>query len=251
MGEIDCCAALRDYALSQGEVHVWRVPLDWSPARLRKFRAVLSADELQKADRFHFALDRMRHLIGRGVLRTILAHCTKVSAERLCFEYSPSGKPHLMSVSTEAPPQFNVTHSGEFILIALTIGRSVGVDVERLRTDIEVERIAASFFSPHERLALRSVPTHLRFDAFFDCWTRKEAYIKAVGHGLSLPLDQFDVSCVPGQEPALLATRPDPDEARRWSIQAVDVGPDYRAAVAVEGAGWQLKTWDWPVNAID
>jgi 4'-phosphopantetheinyl transferase len=251
MDEINSWPAPRDYALSRDEVHVWRVPLDWSPARLRKFRAVLSADEQEKADRFHFALDRMRHVVGRGVLRTILARCTEVSAEQLCFNYNPSGKPHLTNGSNEAPPQFNLSHSGELILIALTIGRAVGVDVERLRTDIEVERIAASFFSPNERLALRSVPVHLRFDAFFDCWTRKEAYIKAVGHGLSLPLDQFDVSFVPGQEPALLATRPDPDEARRWSIQALDVGPDYRAAVAVEGAGWQLKTWDWPVNAID
>jgi 4'-phosphopantetheinyl transferase len=251
MDEINGWPAPRDYALSRNEVHVWRVPLDWSPARLRKFRAVLSADEQEKADRFHFALDRMRHLVGRGVLRTILARCTKVSAERLCFEYSPSGKPHLANGSKDAPLQFNVSHSGELILIALTIGRAVGVDVERLRTDIEAERIAASFFSPHERLALRSVPAHLRVDAFFDCWTRKEAYIKAAGHGLSLPLDQFDVSFAPGQEPALLATRPDADEARRWSIQAVNVGPDYRGAVAVEGAGWQLKTWDWPVNAID
>jgi 4'-phosphopantetheinyl transferase len=249
MHEIGCCPVLRDYALRRDEVHIWRITLDWPPARLRALNAVLSTDEQQKADRFHFALDRTRHVVGRGVLRTILARCTSTKAEQLCFEYSTFGKPRLAAGSTEIPLQFNVSHSSDLILIVLTIGRAVGIDVERTRTDLDVERIAASFFSPHERLALLSLPAQSRFDAFFDCWTRKEAYIKAVGDGLSLPLDQFDVCFLPGQEPRLLATRPDPAEARRWVIQALDVGPCYRAAVAVEGAGWQLKMWDWPVNA--
>jgi 4'-phosphopantetheinyl transferase len=238
---------LRDYALRRDEVHIWRIALDWPPARLRALNAVLSIDEQQKADRFHFALDRTRHVVGRGVLRTILARCTRMKAEQLCFEYSTFGKPRLAAGSTEIPLQFNVSHSGDLVLIVLTIGRAVGIDVERTRTDLEVERIAASFFSPHETLALLSLPAQSRFHAFFDCWTRKEAYIKAVGDGLSLPLDQFDVCFLPGQEPRLLATRPDPTEAGRWVIQALDVGPHYRAAVAVEGAGWQLKMWDWPV----
>jgi 4'-phosphopantetheinyl transferase len=240
---------LRDYALGRDEVHVWRVPLDWPPTRIRALNAVLSIDEKQKADRYHFAVDRARHVVGRGVLRTILAQCMRTDAERLCFEYSAFGKPRLAAGSTEIPLQFNVSHSGELVLIVLTMGRAVGIDVERMRTDLEVERIAASFFSPQERLALQSLPAQLRFQAFFDCWTRKEAYIKAVGEGLTLPLDQFDVCFLPGQQPRLLATRPDPAEARRWVIQALDVGPCYRAAVAVEGAGWQLKMWDWPVNA--
>jgi 4'-phosphopantetheinyl transferase len=240
---------LRDYALGRDEVHVWRVPLDWPPTRIRALNAVLSIDEKQKADRYHFAVDRARHVVGRGVLRTILAQCMRTDAQRLCFEYSAFGKPRLAAGSTEIPLQFNVSHSGELVLIVLTMGRAVGIDVERMRTDLEVERIAASFFSPQERLALQSLPAQLRFQAFFDCWTRKEAYIKAVGEGLTLPLDQFDVCFLPGQQPRLLATRPDPAEARRWVIQALDVGPCYRAAVAVEGAGWQLKMWDWPVNA--
>ena len=240
---------LRDYALGRDEVHVWRIPLDWPPTRIRALNAVLSIDEKQKADRYHFAVDRVRHVVGRGVLRTILARCMRTDAERLCFEYSAFGKPRLAASSTEIPVRFNVSHSGELVLIVLTIGRAVGIDVERMRTDLEVERIAASFFSPQERLALQSLPAQLRFQAFFDCWTRKEAYIKAVGEGLTLPLDQFDVCFLPGQQPRLLATRPDPAEARRWVVQALDVGPCYRAAVAVEGAGWQLKMWDWPANA--
>jgi 4'-phosphopantetheinyl transferase len=250
MNEIENCPVLRDYTLPWDEVHVWRIALDWSQARTQAFNAVLSSDEQQKAERFHFSIDRVRHVVGRGVLRAILAQCMKTNAERLCFEYGAFGKPRLATGSTEIPLQFNVSHSGELILVALAMGRAVGTDVERVRNDIEAERIAASFFSPHERLALRSLPAHLRVQAFFDCWTRKEAYIKAVGNGLSLPLNQFDVCFMPGQEPRLLATRPDLAGAGRWVIQAVNVGPDYRAAVVVEGTGWQLKMLDWPVDAV-
>jgi 4'-phosphopantetheinyl transferase len=250
MDEMDCYPALADYVLPQDEVHIWRVGLDWSPVRMRAFNAILSSDEQQRAERFHFAVDRVRYVVGRGALRTILARCMNVNAaDRLRFEYGAFGKPQLAGGSAEIPLQFNLSHSGELILIALATGRAVGTDVERVREDVEVERIAASFFSPQEQRDLQSLPARLRVQAFFDCWTRKEAYIKAVGNGLSLPLDQFDVCFLPGQECRLLATRPDPAEARRWVIRALDVGPDYRAAAAVEGAGWQLKMWDWPANA--
>jgi 4'-phosphopantetheinyl transferase len=245
----ECCHLPRDYALGRDEVHVWRITLDWPPARLRALNAILSINEQQKADGFHFALDRARYVVGRGVLRTILSRCMKREAKQLCFGCSTFGKPYLAAGSNDIPVQFNISHSGEVVLIAFTVGRAVGIDVERMRTDLEVDRIATSVFSPYERLALQSFPAHLRFHAFFDCWTRKEAYVKAIGNGLSLPLAQFDVCFLPGHDPALLATRPDTAEARRWQIKAVDVGPDYRAAVAVEGTGCQLKIWDWPVHA--
>jgi 4'-phosphopantetheinyl transferase len=242
---------LRDYQLPQDEVHVWRIALDWSPERVRAMNAVLSLDERQKADRFHFDQDRTRHVVGRGVLRSILARCMKTEAERLRFEYNAFGKPRLaprLSDGLVEPFQFNVSHSGDLVLIALTMERAVGIDVEKMRTKLDVERIAASYFSPLERLTLHSLPEDLRRDAFFDCWTRKEAYIKAVGDGLSLPLDEFDVCFLPGQEPGLLATRPHPAEAQRWVFRALDLGPDYKAAIAVEGGGWHLRTWDWPTS---
>jgi 4'-phosphopantetheinyl transferase len=250
MNGVDCCPALLDYALLQDEVHVWRIGVDWSRPGLRTFSAVLSSDEQQKAERFHFASDRVRYVVGRGALRAILAQCLNTDAERLCFGYGQFGKPYLARSASDIPLQFNVSHSGELILIALAIGRAVGTDVERVQNDLQMERVAASFFSPYERRALQSIPAHFRVQAFFDCWTRKEAYIKAIGNGLSLGLDQFDVCFVPGQEPRLVATRPDPAEARRWALRALDVGPDYRAALAVEGNGWQLKKLDWPVEAM-
>ena len=250
MGEtIEGLPLLCDYQLPQDEVHVWRIGLDWSPERVQAMNAVLSLDERQKADRFRFDQDRTRHVVGREVLRSILARCMKTEAERLRFEYNAFGKPRLAPRLRDGlvePFQFNVSHSGDLVLIALTMGRAVGIDVEKMRTKLDVERIAASYFSPLERLTLHSLPAHLRRDAFFDCWTRKEAYIKAVGDGLSLPLDEFDVCFLPGQEPRLLATRPHPAEARRWVFRALDLGPGYKAAVAVEGGGWHLRTWDWP-----
>jgi len=248
MHEMECCSVPHDYSVAADEVHVWRIALDWPPARIEAMTSLLSPDERQKADRFRFAQDRVRSVVGRGVLRTLLARCAKTEPRELCFEYGSFGKPCLAGNFSDRPLQFNVSHSGDLALIALTVDRVIGCDVERVRNDLEADQIAARFFSPYERRALRSVPEHLRFGAFFDCWTRKEAYIKAIGGGLSLPLDQFDVSLTPGEPARLLATRPDAAEAGRWTIQALDMGADYRAAVAVEGAGWQIKMRNWPAD---
>jgi 4'-phosphopantetheinyl transferase len=138
------------------------------------------------------------------------------------------------------------------ILIAITIGREVGVDVERIRTDLDLDSIAARFFSASEYKILASLAGPARYEAFFACWTRKEAYLKARGVGLSLPLDQFDVSFLPNEIPRLLATRPDPAEARRWRIQALDLSGDYAAALAAPGSTWKLKCWNWhPLSLMD
>jgi 4'-phosphopantetheinyl transferase len=173
-----------------------------------------------------------------------LGRYLELPPERLFFSYSPYGKPTLASLDT--PLRFNVSHSGELLLIAVTLERALGVDVEQVRPDMSVIEIAERFFSENERRALAGVPQALQHDAFFDCWTRKEAYIKAKGDGLSLPLDQFDVAFGPGRMAQLLATRPDRTEAARWRLQDLDVADGYKAALAVEGSGWALACWDWP-----
>jgi len=239
-------AAQGGYALPQDEVHVWRIGLDWQPQDVGKLKQVLAPDEREKADRFYFEIDHRRHVVGRGVARLLLGRCLGVDAHEVQFEYSALGKPRLAAGGAAAPLQFNVSHSGDLVLVALTLGRTVGVDVERMRPDMEHEQIAAHFFSPAECAALMALNPGLRCDGFFTCWTRKEAYIKATGDGLSLPLDQFEVSIVPGEPARLLATRPDPAEAARWTLRDLDVGSAYKAAVAVEGSGWRLKVWDWP-----
>ena len=127
----------------------------------------------------------------------------------------------------------------------------MGVDVERIRPEVAQEKIAEHFFSPREVTVLRALPTPLQAPAFFACWTRKEAYIKAKGDGLTLPLDQFDVSLAPGEPAALLHTAWDPQEAAGWALQDLAPAPGYRAAVAVAGHDWRLTCWDGPAAYLD
>jgi 4'-phosphopantetheinyl transferase len=232
-------------APSSAEVHVWRASLNPEPSSIPRLQHTLSADELQRAARFHFPRDRRRFTVARGVLRDILGRCLGVPPSELEFRYSAYGKPALADGFDAAGVRFNISHSHEMALFAVTCDREIGVDIEYLGREVRGEDIAERFFSVHERTVLRALPAAAKHQAFLNCWTRKEAYIKAHGEGLSLPLDQFDVSLAPGEPAALLATRGDPREAQRWSLRALDPGPDYVAALAVEGQGWELTCWQW------
>lgn len=194
--------------------------------------------------RFRFEKDRRRYLVGRGVLRTLLGRYLEVAAQDLRFETAAAGKPHLASGQGEL--QFNLAHSGEYVLFAIANGRVVGIDVEEIDDDFDARQVAAHFFSSNEQRDLETLTGRARVEAFFECWTRKEAYVKARGEGLSLPLDQFDVSLRPGEPARLIATRPDPAEARHWQLSGLDVADGYKAALAVEGQGGTLRFWDCP-----
>lgn len=232
------------YALPGNEVHVWRTTLDMTASGFAKMWHILAPDERERADRFHFEADRRRAVIARGYLRLLLGQILDLPANKLVFEYDEFGKPGLLP--RQGPSvQFNVSHSGELILIAIARDLAVGVDVEKIRTDLDLADIAARFFSANENVLLTSLAGPPRYKAFFTCWTRKEAYLKARGIGLSLPLDQFDVSFLPEEEPRLLATRPDPSEARRWRLRALELSADYAAALAAPNSKWGLKCWDW------
>ncbi len=232
--------------LGHDEVHVWRVALNIKESRIQSLRRTLTADERARAERFHFQKDRDQFTVARGALRVILGRYLDVEPSRLRFSYSPYGKPSLSRESGAGDLSFNLSHAGEMALYAVTRGREIGIDVERIRTDFASEQIAERFFSPREVAVLRALSGKMQPQAFFNCWTRKEAYIKARGEGLSLPLDQFDVSLVPGQMAALLSTSGDPQEAFRWSLREVAPAAGYVAAFAVEGDDWQLKCWQWP-----
>ena len=226
------------------EVHVWRATLAWRAAAADRLKQCLSADERDRMERFRLEKDRRRYLIGRGLLRSLLGRYLDVVPQDLRFETTAAGKPHL--AVGERQLQFNLAHSGEYVLIAIANGRAVGIDVEEIRNDFEAEEIAARFFSPSEQRDLGTFAGRVKIEAFYNCWTRKEAYVKARGEGLSLPLDQFDVSLRPGEPARLIATRPDSAEARRWQLIALDVADGYRAALVVEGQGWTLRSWDCP-----
>jgi 4'-phosphopantetheinyl transferase len=226
------------------EVHVWRAPLTWPDAVAHRLEQCLSADERDKMQRFRFAKDRRRYLIGRGLLRSLLGRYLDLAPQDLRFETAAAGKPHL--TSSQRRLQFNVAHSGEYVLIAVADGRAVGIDVEEVRDDFDVGQLAAHFFSPSEQRDLETLTGRAKLEAFFECWTRKEAYVKARGEGLSLPLDQFDVSLRPGEPVRLIATRPDPTEATRWHLSGLEVGDGYKAALVVEGQGGRLRFWNSP-----
>jgi 4'-phosphopantetheinyl transferase len=224
------------------EVHVWRATLDQTSSQIQSFLHTLAADERARAERFYFEKDREHFVVARGVLRAILGGYLSRTPESLSFCYSSHGKPFLAGNTI----RFNMSHSHGVALYAVTRGREVGIDIERIRVDVEVAEIAERFFSRREVAVLRTLPAEVQREAFFNCWTRKEAYIKVRGEGLSLPLDQFDVSLAPGEPAALLDTRPDSSEAARWSLQELTHTPGYVAALAVAGHDWHFTCWQWP-----
>ena len=201
---------------------------------LSDWEALLGSEERERAHRFHFPEDWRRYVYGRGLLRWLLGIYLGLDPAALKFTYSEHGKPELAAGISPRPLHFNLSHSGAKLLLAFAWDRRVGVDVEQITGNRDLEQIANRFFSPAERAALRALDADTRKEAFYLCWSRKEAFLKAMGGGLSMPLDQFDVALHPGQPAALLATRPDSEEASRWEMHGLDVGSGYAAAVVVE-----------------
>jgi 4'-phosphopantetheinyl transferase len=216
-------------SLESGEVHVWRISLEQPDEVHTRFRGTLERDELERATRFYFEKHRRHFVVGRGSLRYIIGRYLQEQPEGLRFTYGVYGKP---SLAGEQALRFNLSHSHEVALLAVARGVELGVDVERVREDFATEDIARRYFSTVEVDAFNLLPREEQVAAFFRCWTRKEAYIKAIGKGLSQPLDQFDVAFGPGERAALL--RAQEDDAARWEMSDIDVGEGYAGALAVE-----------------
>jgi 4'-phosphopantetheinyl transferase len=233
-------------ALPEDEVQLWRVDLDAIRSEESRWQKVLSADESTRASRFHFLSDRQRFVASRALLRMILAAYLTTDPKELRFSYSKKEKPLLGPEHAGSDIKFNISHSGGIALLAFTRRREIGVDVEQLRRDFDVAAIARRFFSEKEQEQLAALAAQENFEGFFRCWTRKEAYVKATGEGLSLPLRQFDVSIAADDHDALLSTRPDDSEAALWSLREVPAGAGYVAALCVRGRAWQLKHWSGP-----
>ena len=229
--------------LRRDEVHVWRASL--AQTEVERFQELLSTDERERADRFRFSRDRDNFIVARATLRKILGQYLRVPPAQLRFSYNSFGKPELHPSTGDSALLFNLAHAGQLALYAITSGREVGIDVECVREDVDCGEIATHFFSRREVAALRALPSEAQTQAFFNCWTRKEAYIKARGAGLSLPLDKFDVSLSPHEPAALLSTQGGAQETAHWSLRELVPGSPYVAAVAVEGRDWQLRCWQW------
>ncbi len=204
---------------------------------------------MNRAAAFRFPSDRDRFVMTRGALRMVLARYVDRDARHLCFAYDANKKPALVLETSHEPVRFNVSHSADLALVAVALRRAVGIDVERIRRDIEIDGIARGF-APGELNTLQRLSGEARIRAFFACWTRKEAYLKAQGTGLARRLDEFEVSLTPGAPAALLVDRADSGNVEQWCLRDLSPAPDYAAALAVEGHGWQLACWQWEVPSL-
>jgi 4'-phosphopantetheinyl transferase len=231
--------------LSEADVHVWRASLAQPAWRVRQLAHTLSSDERARAERFHFERDRHHFIVGRGLLRVILSRYLGSEPQHLAFCYGAHGKPALVPPSAEETLRFNLSHAHGLVLYGVARTREIGLDLERIRPIPEAEQIAERFFSAQEHAILRALPASQKAEAFFNGWTRKEAYIKALGDGLTKPLDQFDVSLVPGEPARLLRVEGDAQEVARWGLQSFVPAGGYVAALAVEGQGWHVTYWEW------
>jgi 4'-phosphopantetheinyl transferase len=227
-----------------GRVDVWSVRLD-EPAKAGSAAAVLSPDEIARASRFHFEKDRIHFTQCRSALRGLLADYLAIPAAEIRFEYLASGKPQLAAEQNPSGLQFNVSHSANMALIAVGSEHRLGIDIEKIRGDVDTAALAERFFSLRERTGLQALPEHLRVPGFFACWTRKEAFLKATGEGLSFPLEDFSVTTHPELDPVLEEIKGSADEGKQWFLADLSVVEGFRAAVAGERSPYRLETYAW------
>lgn len=232
-----------DLSLPLNEVHVWRVDLEPSPEVLQRCAAVLPPSESARARRYVFERDRRRWTVARATLRLLLGRYLNVEPTLLEFELNEFGKPSLATAYKGMGIEFNLSHSAEVALYAFTRERLVGVDVEYMRADLDLDGMARHSFSLQEQGVVRGLVGEEKRLAFFRGWTCKEAYAKALGKGFSQAFDQFSVSLLPSQPFRLVEQSEDEGELGRWSFVGLDVGGGYAGALVVEGEECEVKCW--------
>lgn len=225
-------------------MHVWRAALEQDEATISELRELLSPEERQRAQRYCFKKGQQQFVVARGILRQLLSRYTKLPPAALKLTSNRYGRPSLAKDSNPLELDFNLSHSGDLALYAFSRRRAVGIDIEKLNRKVATHAIAKDFFAADEVTALKAVSEDMHTVAFFNCWTRKEAYIKALGEGLAHPLQNFAVSLAPHQEAALLSIRGDKAAAARWKIYALEPGAGYIAAVIAENPPFSLRKWE-------
>lgn len=235
----------KNISLSRDIIHIWRAELTQTAEIRECLAAVLSEDELQRAERFYFERERNRFIIGRGILRTILARYLNIEAREIEFCYGSWGKPALANSQKQSRLYFNVSHSGGIALYAIAHEREVGIDIEQIREMPDIIALATQFFSEREKAALCALPAEQRLQAFFHAWSRKEAYLKAKGLGLAQPLKSVEVSIAPGEPAQILRIEGSSAAASHWAIADINLAPDFTAALATEAGNFSLAYWQW------
>ncbi|MDZ8053971.1 MAG: 4'-phosphopantetheinyl transferase HetI [Aulosira sp. ZfuVER01] len=223
--------------LLPNDVHIWRISLDQPEPTLENLAATLSEDESARAQRFYFQEHRQRFIAGRGSLRAILGRYLGIAPQEVQFDYETRGKPFLAHEFADSGLAFNLSHSQDLALCAVSKNRQIGIDLEYIRPMSDLESLAQRFFLPREYDLVRSLPPEQRPGVFFRYWTCKEAYLKATGEGIA-QLEKIEISLTP-TEPAKLQTFKD------WSLLELVPAENYVSAVAVGGFGWDLKCWQY------
>lgn len=223
-------------SLAEGEVHLWRLPLKPAAGEITRLRELLADDELARADRYKIERVRRRFIAARGQLREVLSKYAAAAPDEIKFCYQSLGKPDLAPPWNETRLQFNLTDSHEMALCAVTLEHAIGTDVERIRDVTNFNDLARRYFAKSETEHLQRLNPRQRLLGFFNCWTRKEAYLKAVGSGLSFPLNKLEVTVAPGQPACLLKLNGSTEQAKGWRLDAMEPVPGYVAALAIRAA---------------
>ncbi|NIM96107.1 MAG: 4'-phosphopantetheinyl transferase superfamily protein [Anaerolineales bacterium] len=229
--------------LTNLEVHVWRVHLKDQEEHLLDLFNTLSDEERERAERFAFKPDKVRFISARSSLRTLLGLYLGITPEVIEIVYGPWGKPQLLTTDSDAEIEFNLSHSEEIYLLAFTLRRQVGIDIEFLRPIQNMEDLIDRFFSPNEAMQISRLPEEQQLAAFYRVWTCKEAFIKATGEGVSRPLDEIEISANPEEPTRLINMKNSLGETSRWQIEILTPALGYSSALAVEGTDWHLRTF--------
>jgi len=217
-------------------IHIWVADiLSYSTLHLEQLKQCLSQDELEHASRYYFEKDKKYYITSRGILRKILSNYLTMKPEKIKFSYNPYGKPYLCNKFHTKNFNFNLSHSGDLALYIFSANFDVGIDLEKFQLIEGFIDIAMQFFSPNEFLKLKSIPHDQQLTAFFKCWTRKEAFIKAIGNGLSHPLDQFEVTLAPNETAMFVNIISKSTAASEWSLYSFTPKPNYEASFAFKG----------------
>lgn len=225
-------------------IDVWRTSLNLPPAQVDSYRSVLSVAEIKRANRFKVKRKYFEYIISRGMLRRVLGLVLNRDPSTFEFGYTEHDKPYLNINWRGEQVYFNVSHSHEQTLIAVTLARPVGIDIEQIRQDVEFKKLAKRFFSAAEARDLDTYTDSGIALAFFSCWTRKEAFVKALGDGIAFGLSEFSVSVNPFDGEVALSTHWDPDEARKWTLVNIRTDADYAAALAVPAREISIRYWE-------
>lgn len=233
VGKHIACSPPEIIEIGSNGVHVWKSLLDEDEDRIRYFFTLLSEHEKQRALRFHAARHCRQYVVAHGLLRLILGGYLEADPGSLTFCANRYGRPFLCMDQKTFPLLFNLSHSHNLCMIAVSPGLEIGIDVEYMDRDINVQEVANRFFSKGEVEKINSLPEDFRRYTFFRCWTRKEAYLKAKGKGLSMGLHQFEVSLLPTEPPAVLSSDDSPEDVDRWNVFDLDPSPGYIGALVV------------------